>query len=96
MKGKCEKSPMKINLSEPGGAYRVFVAEDNSSVYVSWTLSNDVIGMDDEEPYTFYQDPRMGLVGVGTPGTGPINPTSTEGNTIMSSDTESTTDTTPR
>ena len=69
--------------------------QDTQSIYVR-LLSNDVIGTDDENPYTFYQYPRHNwLVGVGTVGSGPINPTSSNGNTILSSTTDSTTDTTP-
>jgi hypothetical protein len=116
-----------------GGRYFIHVDQDTQSVYVSWQM-NDVIRIDDEEPYTFHRYPRENrllqsgdkvyeydnngnqirgdtvysyystyldgykvnwLVGVGTPGTGPINPTSTEGNTIMSAPSDSTTDTTP-
>jgi hypothetical protein len=85
---------MKVDISDVGGAYQIFVAEDNSSVYVR-LLSNEVIRTDDENQYTFYQYPRKGLVGVGHHSPGPINPTSTEGNTIMSAPSDSTTDTTP-
>ena len=161
-----------------GGRYFIHVDQDTLSVYVSWQL-NDVIRIDDEEPYTFYRFPRENrltqvtypdgtqtlyqynkknnmvstttitetatettdmtydienrllqsgatlyeydnngnmiagstayryystyldgykvnwLVGVGTTGGGPINPTSSNGNTIMSAPAETTADTTP-
>jgi len=50
---------MSINLDfSEGGRYFIHVDEDTLSVFVSWTLSNDVIGMDDEFQYIHYTFPR--------------------------------------
>jgi|GEM_PF-6315919 len=44
---------MIIDYAGTGGTYQIFVTENNSSVYVRWTITNDVIGTDDENPYQF-------------------------------------------
>ena len=89
---------MDLDMSSIGGAYQIFVDQDTLSIYVSWTLSNDVIRIDDEEPYTFYQYSRHSwLVSVGTVGGGPIGGPSSagDGDGLMASTSEQTADTTP-
>ena len=43
---------MTIEPAE-GGWYLVHVDQDTLSVYVSWTISNDAVGMDGESPISF-------------------------------------------
>ena len=49
---------MKVDISDAGGAYQIFVAEDNSTVHVR-LLPNDAVGMDGDIPYTFYRYPTI-------------------------------------
>ncbi|MBU4145211.1 MAG: RHS repeat-associated core domain-containing protein [Candidatus Thermoplasmatota archaeon] len=48
---------VKVDHAEQGGAYQIFVAEDNSSVYVR-LITNEVIRTDDDFLYIFYTYPR--------------------------------------
>jgi len=43
---------MRVDINEAGGAYQIFVAEDNSTFCVS-LLPNDAVGTDDEYLYSF-------------------------------------------